>query len=326
MESLRLELQKKILSITPFTFDAIALEVFHFQYQNNKFYRNWVDLLGIEIKKVNTIEKIPFLPIGFFKSHIIKSLEWEEEKVFTSSGTTGAITSRHFVRSLDWYKQISKIGFEQFYGELKDFEFYALLPSYLEREGSSLVKMLADFIEISGNKGGFYLYNHEELLREISNASKKQKILVGVTYALLDLAEKATDLSKCTVMETGGMKGKRKEMIREDVHDVLCKDLKLNDIHSEYGMTELLSQAYSKGAGIFECTKTIKVLVREATDPLEILPNNKSGLINIIDLGNLDTCSFIATDDIGIVRNDQTFRVLGRMDGADIRGCNLMVS
>lgn len=326
MENVRNNLQTKILEIVPHQFDDIALELFNFQYKSNPIYKQWVDLLGVDISKIDTIGKIPFLPIQFFKSNIIKSLDWKEEKVFSSSGTTGSANSKHFIRSLDWYHKISKLGFEHFYSYIKNYSFFALLPSYLEREGSSLIEMIHYFIELSGNQGGFFLYNHDDLIDKIQKNISEKPLLIGVTYALLDLAEKDINLKNCIVMETGGMKGRRKEMVRPEVHELLSNGLNVNEIHSEYGMTELLSQAYSMDDGKFQCTPTMKVLLRDSTDPFTILTNQKSGLINVIDLGNIDSCAFIATDDIGIIENDGKFKIMGRLDGADIRGCNLMIS
>jgi len=326
MEKVRKNLQDKILGITPYQFDEIAIELFHFQYKSNTIYRQWVDLLGIDISKVDSVCKIPFLPISFFKSHTIKSLDWNEEIVFSSSGTTGSVNSKHFIRSLNWYHQISKLGFEHFYSNIENYSFFALLPSYLEREGSSLIEMIHYFIELSGNQGGFFLYNHDDLIDKIQKNITGKPMLVGVTYALLDLAEKDANLKNCIVMETGGMKGRRREIVRPEVHEILCKRLNVNKIHSEYGMTELLSQAYSMGDGKFQCTPTMKVLLRDSTDPITILTNQKSGLINVIDLGNIDSCAFIATDDIGTIENENKFKVMGRLDGADIRGCNLMIN
>jgi Acyl-protein synthetase, LuxE len=321
----RSRLQGEILKVTPDNFEHLALEVFRFQYVHNALYRAWVDGLHIASSKVLKLEQIPFLPISMFKTHSVQTGQWDAEKVFSSSGTTGQVTSNHPLRSVEWYQLIAKLGFEKFYGSLRDYAFFALLPSYLERSGSSLVMMVDDFIEASENPGGFYIYDHQRLLSEIALVPNKQVLLIGVTYALLDLAELRPDLSGCIVMETGGMKGQRKEMIREEVHEILSKGLQVPAVHSEYGMTELLSQAYSRGKGIFECANTLKIVVRESTDPMQILPPGRHGLINAIDLGNLDSCAFIATDDVGIVYPDGSFKVLGRMDGADVRGCNLMV-
>ncbi len=321
----RSRLQGEILKVTPDNFEQLALEVFRFQSAHNPLYRSWVDGLRVMPAKVKRLSQIPALPISMFKSHQIQTGDWEAEQVFTSSGTTGQATSAHYVRSVEWYHQIARRGFEQFYGSIDDFAFFALLPSYLERSGSSLVRMVDDFIISSRNLGGFFLYDHEKMLNEISLVQHDRVVLIGVTYALLDLCALQPDLSHCIVMETGGMKGQRREMIREEVHEILGKGLNVNEVHSEYGMTELLSQAYSKGNGIFACANTLQILIRESTDPLQILSPGRHGLVNVVDLGNLDSCAFIATDDVGIVYPDGSFKVLGRMDGADVRGCNLMV-
>ena len=324
MLSTRASLQAKILEVSASNFESVALEVFHFQYANNPVYHSWVAGLKVLPLEVKELSQIPALPISMFKSHQVQTGVWEAEKVFTSSGTTGQSTSAHYLRSLDWYHQIARQGFEQFYGSLQEFAFFALLPSYLERSGSSLVMMIDDFMRRSGNPGGFFLYDHAGMVAEMRSVQQKRVVLIGVTYALLDLCGLRPDLSECIVMETGGMKGQRREMIREEVHEILSKCLQVPMVHSEYGMTELLSQAYSRGNGVFECANTLKVLIRESTDPLEILSPGRHGLINAIDLGNLDSCAFIATDDVGIVYPDGSFKVLGRMDGAEVRGCNLM--
>ena len=325
----RNELKKAILEVTKNTFEATALAVFKYQYDYNKLYRQFVDLLKINPQTVNQIEKIPFLPISFFKNFEIKTDNWEAETVFSSSGTTGQVTSQHFVRDLALYEQVTTIGFAHFYKNIENYSVLALLPAYLERQGSSLVHMANHFINLSQQKNsGFYLYNYLELVETIqkNKIDKIPTLLLGVSFALWDLAEQfQLDLSNLIVMETGGMKGRRREITRSELHQIFNTSFQTKNIHSEYGMTELLSQAYSKGKGVFQTSPTMKVLTREITDALTLQKQGKVGGINIIDLANLDSCSFIATDDLGRVHKDDTFEILGRFDNSDIRGCNLMV-
>ncbi|MFC5271672.1 acyl transferase [Adhaeribacter terreus] len=314
-----------------FGFETLALEIFRFQAQENPVYRKYIQYLGIDPEAVFSLEKIPFLPIEFFKTQEVKTGKFEAETIFKSSGTTQQERSRHFVADVQFYLQNAELIFEQFYGKLTDFVFLALLPSYLEQGESSLVAMVDHFIKRSGQQEpGFFLYQFDALKNAIENAreSGKKVMLFGVTYALLDLAETVghTDFSDVIIMETGGMKGRRKEMIREELHAILKAAFKIRNIHSEYGMTELLSQAYSSGNGIFQVPKTMKILLRDLNDPFEINPNLRSGGINVIDLANIDSCCFIETKDIGKVYPDGTFEVLGRFDNSDIRGCNLLVS
>lgn len=310
-------------------FNRIALEVFTFQYTNNQVYQKFCDLLHRNPKNTCQLNDIPFLPISFFKEYQIKTNNLNKEDiVFTSSGTTGSQTSKHYVQDIQWYIQSYVKGFEYFYNDPADYTFLALLPSYLEREGSSLIFMMEDLIQKGQPKSGFYLNNHQELIDSLHQleAKNQKTILVGVTYALLDLIEKQNfQLKNTLIMETGGMKGKRKELIREELHEILCHGFGVEQIHSEYGMTELLSQAYSKGNGIFECPPWMKVMIRDTEDALSYLPNEKTGGINVIDLANINSCSFIATQDLGKKYNNETFEVLGRFDHSDIRGCNLMV-
>ena len=310
-------------------FNLTALKVFYFQYENNIVYREWVDSLNIEISKIQYYTEIPFLPISLFKTHKIKSFSNNEEIVFSSSGTTGMTTSKHYVKDLNIYKDSYRKGFEYFYGNIEDYTILALLPSYIEREGSSLIYMAEDLISLSKNeKSGFYLYNYNELytvLNELKN-SKKKVILLGVSFALLEFAESfKIEFPELIVMETGGMKGKRKELLREELHSILCSSFGVNKIHSEYGMTELLSQAYSKGNSVFNAPPWMKILIRDTNDPLSLQSNNKSGGINVIDLSNIYSCSFIATQDLGNIAADNSFEILGRFDNTDIRGCNLLV-
>lgn len=310
-------------------FEDLTFQIFKHQFNNNRVYRSFCDLLYKNPSDINKIEDIPFLPIQFFKSHQVVSSQNSIEKVFTSSGTTGSITSKHHVVSLNLYEASFKKGFEQFYGNRKDYTILALLPSYLEREGSSLVYMVEHLIKGSKSyKSGFYLNNLSELketLIELDTNGEKI-ILIGVSYALLNLIEMHNfNLKNTIVMETGGMKGKRKEIIKQELHSILKKGFGVESIHSEYGMTELLSQAYSKGQGIFECPNWMKILTRDTEDALTIQPIGKTGGINVIDLANINSCSFIATQDLGKAHSNNTFEIIGRFDNSDIRGCNLMV-
>jgi Acyl-protein synthetase, LuxE len=310
-------------------FEALALEVFRFQSTNNPIYKAYLEALNVNPLFIVSIKQIPFLPIRFFKSHAVQSTLFEPAAIFESSGTTGSINSSHLVKNLSLYEESFIRGFELFYGPVKEYCILGLLPSYLERNNSSLVYMVDKLIQLSKHpQSGFYLDEYEKLYIILSELEKrKQKIiLIGVTFALLDFAEKySLPLCHTIIMETGGMKGRREEMIRLQVHDSLKKSLGVSVIHSEYGMTELLSQAYSKGEGIFNCPPWMKVMVRDEEDPL-LVKENGSGVINVIDLANIYSCSFIATDDAGKINADGSFEVLGRMDGSDLRGCSLMVT
>jgi phenylacetate-coenzyme A ligase PaaK-like adenylate-forming protein len=310
-------------------FEKIALKTFRFQYENNLVYKEFCDLLQTNVSKVKSLEQIPFLPIQFFKSHHVVSNTNAIQQTFTSSGTTGMITSKHLVTDTSLYEESYRKGFSEFYGNIEDYVVLALLPSYLEREGSSLIYMVEDLIKLSNHdESGFYLHNHDELIKNliVLDQSGQNVILIGVTYALLDLIEKHQfQLQNTIIMETGGMKGKRKEMIREELHQQLCAGFGVNAIHSEYGMTELLSQAYSLGQGVFECPSWMHILVRDTEDALTYIPHGKTGGINVIDLANLNSCSFIATQDLGKKITNNSFEILGRFDNSDIRGCNLMV-
>lgn len=310
-------------------FEKIALKVFRFQYEHNLVYNEFCNLMNVNIQKIKSVQQIPFLPIQFFKSHAVVSNSNPIQETFTSSGSTGVITSKHLVTDVSLYEQSYRKGFSQFYGNIEDYVVLALLPSYLEREGSSLIYMVKDLILQSNNsESGFYLHNHEALIEKLKalDSSGRNVILIGVTYALLDLIEKQNfQLKNTIIMETGGMKGKRKEMIREELHEQLCTGFGVSAIHSEYGMTELLSQAYSLGEGIFECPSWMQILIRDTEDALTYLENGKSGGINVIDLANFNSCSFIATQDLGRKKLNTSFEVLGRFDNSDIRGCNLMV-
>ncbi len=310
-------------------FDKMALKVFRFQYENNLVYREFCDFLKTDVQKVKTIQQIPFLPIQFFKSHEVVSNSNPILTTFTSSGTTGMVTSQHLVTDVSIYEESYRKGFSQFYGNIEDYVVLALLPSYLEREGSSLIHMVDDLIQLSNHpESGFYLHNYDELIEKIIqlDQSGQNVILIGVTYALLDLIEKHSfQLENTIIMETGGMKGKRKEMIREELHQQLCNGFGVKSIHSEYGMTELLSQAYSLGDGIFECPSWMQISIRDTEDALSYVREGKTGGINVIDLANINSCSFIATQDLGKKYSNGSFEVLGRFDHSDIRGCNLMV-
>lgn len=309
-------------------FEAMALKVFRFQFENNSVYRSFCDLLYRHPSDIKSTEDIPFLPIQFFKSHEVVSAKDSTETTFTSSGTTGELTSKHLVTDLSLYKTSFRQGFRHFYGNIKDYTVLALLPSYLERNGSSLIYMVNDLITATKNvNSGFYLNNLEELANtlQILEQKKQKTLLIGVSFALLDLVEKfQLKLEHTTVMETGGMKGRRKEIIRQELHNILKQGLDVSQIHSEYGMTELLSQAYSKGNGIFECPPWLKILTRDTEDALTLQKTNRTGGINVIDLANINSCSFIATQDLGKVYGNGSFEIIGRFDNSDIRGCNLM--
>jgi len=327
-------------------FSKKVLEIFHYQYTNVFIYQNYVNYLGINPKEVKLLENIPFLPIELFKKEVIlDSISNHEYKslisytkpvnpnfdvLFSSSGTTGLNTSKHYVRSLELYEESFQNGFNQFYGDIKDYVLLALLPSYLERDGSSLIYMVQKLMERGHNlESGFYLDDLEGLRNQMEGLrERKQKtILIGVTYALLDFVEKFPDFwfPELIVMETGGMKGKRKEMVREELHQILNHAFKTSNIHSEYGMTELLSQAYSQGNGRFRCPPWMKVLIRETQDPFSYQEEGKAGGLNVVDLANIHSCSFIATQDLGKVYPDGSFEILGRFDHSDIRGCNLLM-
>ena len=310
-------------------FENLALQVFEHQSAECQVYANYLNQLDINPKSVNHFDQIPFLPIQFFKSHQIISANKKIDKVFLSSGTTGNEQSRHYVSDLNIYKLSYTKGFEIFYGDIKDYTILALLPNYLEREGSSLVFMVDDLIKKSKSpESGFYLNDLESLSAKLIQLNKRNEkvLLIGVSYALLDLVNKYKfHLKNTIIMETGGMKGRRKEMIREELHKILSLGFGVDRIHSEYGMTELLSQAYSKGNGIFETPPWMRIVVRDPEDPLTILPHSKTGGLNVVDLANINSCAFIATQDLGKTNANGTFEIMGRFDNSDIRGCNLMV-
>lgn len=306
-----------------------ALRIFQFQYANNTVYRSFCSHLHVDPKEVNTLEDIPFLPIEFFKTKKVVSTTEAPEIIFTSSGTTGSETSKHLVTDLALYQQSYLRGFEKYYGAIKDFCILALLPSYLERTGSSLIYMVADLISKSDHsQSGFFLNDYDALYERILalQQTKTKLLIIGVSFALLEFTEQYTlSLQNGVVMETGGMKGRRKELIRHELHQLLKKGFGTKEIHSEYGMTELLSQAYSKGQGIFDCPPWMKVLVRDTEDPFSFQKQGRTGGLNIIDLANVNSCSFIATQDLGKINENGGFEVIGRFDHSDIRGCNLMV-
>ncbi|MGI4805155.1 MAG: hypothetical protein ACRYFL_10315, partial [Janthinobacterium lividum] len=306
-----------------------ALQIFWFQADNCAVYKTYLSHLKIDPSEIKSLEAIPFLPIEFFRTHAVTSQNQNPEVTFSSSGTTGITTSQHLVTDVSWYKNSFKKGFELFYGDIKNYAFLALLPSYLERAGSSLIYMVKNLIaETETSNSGFYLYNDEELYQKLTQLQQQNQptVLIGVTFALLDFIEKyQLDFPELILMETGGMKGRRKEMIREELHQTLCNGFGVPAIHSEYGMTELLSQAYSLGEGLFYCVPWMKVLIRDTNDPFTLLPNGKTGGINVIDLANINSCSFIATQDLGKIHTNGMFEVLGRFDFSDIRGCNLLI-
>ncbi len=311
-------------------FENLSLEIFHFQYENIPVYRNFIHYLHINPHHIDRLTKIPFLPIEFFKSHNIITSGKKPEIIFESSGTTDGKISRHFVADLSLYEKSFSYCFETFYGNLHNYCLLALLPSYLERSGSSLVYMVNKLIKRTSHPmSGFYLNDYHKLisvLKELKSA-EIPIILLGVSFALADLAEKyKVDLSEVIFMETGGMKGRRKEIVRSQLHDMLTKSFNVKHVHSEYGMTELLTQAYSKANGIFQCPPWMKIFIRDSHDPQQIMPVNETGVINVIDLANIFSCSFLATSDIGRLQPDGSFEILGRMDNSDIRGCNLLIS
>lgn len=326
-----MSLKNQIFKIkTEKEFNELALDIFNYQFKNNLVYHQFCKHLNVRANKINCINQIPFLPIEFFKSHTIKSSEFIEEQVFLSSGTTGHNQSKHFVKDLTLYEASYHSTFRQFYGNVKDYCVLALLPSYLEREGSSLIYMVDDLIKKSNHpESGFFLENRSKLIEILhkTNKNEQKTLLIGVSFALLDLAEEyQIDLSNVIVMETGGMKGRREEITRGELHQILSKSFNTNTIHSEYGMTELLSQAYSKGNGVFKTPLWMKILIRDINDPFSLLENNKTGGINVIDLANIDSCSFIATQDLGKKNSCAEFEVLGRFDNSDLRGCNLLIN
>ncbi len=317
----------KVLQLAAAEFENIALQTFLYQYQNNKLYGQYANEVGKSPKNVKSLTDIPFLPIRFFKTHQVTCTAFIPEAMFESSGTTNSINSRHYIKDIALYRQGFTKTFEQFYGKVSDYCVIGLLPSYLERQNSSLVVMVDELISKSNHPdSGFYLYDHEKLYAVLQKAEQQQQktLLIGVTFALLDFAEKySLQLHHTIIMETGGMKGRREEWTRQQVHHFLQQKVGATTIHSEYGMTELLSQAYSTGSGIFHCPNYMKVLIRQDDDPFQV-SDSGDGILNVIDLVNIFSCAFIATDDIGKKYPDGSFEVAGRLDASDLRGCSLM--
>lgn len=338
---IRSELRQQVLALTAGQFEELAMEIFRYQAAHNPTYKEYISYRKTDVNRIERLTEVPFLPIQFFKSHLIRTGGSLAPLVtFESSGTSGTNTSRHQLHDTPLYKTISTSIFQQQYGELSQYHLLALLPSYLERNNSSLVYMIRHFIDQTASDfSGFYLKNTEELLKKLQFLAENQDgrpvLLMGVTFALLDLAESGYDLSflqkidNLLIMDTGGMKGRREELLREEVHDILTKQFGVAKIHSEYGMTELLSQSYSKGDGLFSPGFTMRILLREVNDPFSIVDHQmnlkKTGGINVVDLANLDSCSFIETQDLGRFGEEpDTFYIMGRFDNSDIRGCNLM--
>ena len=320
-------LKSSLHKINESTFDNHTIELFKYQATHNKLYQHFLDSLSIDPEKIKKVSQIPFLPIEFFKSHTIKTNEWEAEIVFESSGTSQLIRSKHYIQDLDFYHRHAEQLFEDVFGPLSGKTIVALLPSYLERQGSSLVSMADSFIRKSQSpKSGFYLNELDKLVDLLDNSKDEEVYLFGVTFALLDLATQyKLELGHVTIIETGGMKGRREEIIKEELYNLLEQNLGVQRIYSEYGMTELLSQAYGEN-GKFSQGNSMKVLIRDINDPYTLLTPGKTGGINIIDLANLHSCAFIETKDLGRLNEDGTFEVLGRFDNSDLRGCNLLVS
>ncbi len=310
-------------------FNALALDLFHLHAEKNAVYRAFLEGLKVDHRRIEEVEKIPFLPIGLFRNHDVLLEGLKPAVTFTSSGTTGTTTSRHLVPWPELYERSFLTSIRQFYGDPKGFRILALLPAYLERAGSSLVYMAEKLIALSGDPlSGTYLYKYQELPEVLKRSEEEQKptLLLGVTFALLDLAEQFPQPLKSTIMmETGGMKGRRREMVREEVHAKLKKAFGLEQIHSEYGMTELLSQAWSKGDGIYRCPPWMQVRIREVNDPFSRVEHGRTGGIDVIDLANIASCPFISTQDLGRGSSDGSFEVLGRFDHSDLRGCNLLI-
>ena len=322
---------ERILNLKKEQFESLALELFQFQSKANPLYREYLRIRRVNVEEVKSLDQIPFLPIRFFKDHPVICGKPEDFKHFySSSGTTGMITSKHYIWSEDWYLRHARQIFESTYGSLNDYHVLALLPAYLERPGSSLVAMAQHFIQVSDSEhSGFYLYNHDELLQKVNKLrhGSRKILLLGVTFALLDLAdsnEPLGPLDNLMVMETGGMKGRRKEMIREEVHDTLKSYFGVESIHSEYGMTEMMSQAYSKGQGKYQLPASVQIMLRDINDPWSWATRSQGG-INVIDLGNFHSCAFLETQDLGRFDEDGNLEVHGRIDNSEIRGCNLLV-
>ena len=328
-------IKNELFKVTELDFESLALKIFRFQYDQNTFYRQYCNAIRADKSSIQRLEQIPFLPIQFFKSKEITCTPFEPEAIFESSGTTGSVNSKHFVKDTGLYAESFLKTFDIFYGDITKYCIIGLLPSYLERKNSSLVWMVNELITRSGNhQSGFYLNEFEKLKIQLLQNEKagQRALLIGVTYALLDFFEKNPMELRCTtIMETGGMKGRREELTRKAVHQQLMLQAGVTEVHSEYGMTELLSQAYSKKDGVFQCPPWMRILLRSEDDPFEIHSAEKinrsftNGVVNVIDLANLYSCSFIATDDMGKLYRGGTFEVLGRLDNSDVRGCGLML-
>lgn len=322
------DLQEKVFGVNAAGFESLALDIFRFQAKENAVYRAYLQHLKVQPEEITSLSEVPFLPIEFFKTREVKSGNWGARQVFESSGTGYGVRSRHYVPDTAFYLEGTVKAFEGFYGPLSEYAILALLPSYLEREHSSLVAMVEHFIKKGKSElSGFFLYEQEALLKQLELARKKTNkiLLIGVSFALLDLAERGADLSGVVVMETGGMKGRRKEMIRPELHAILQEGLQVEEIHSEYGMTELLSQAYARERGLFECPPWMQVRMRDLNDPFSWVNFGRSGGVNVIDLANVHSCSFIETQDIGICHANGTFEIMGRFDNSEVRGCNLLL-
>ncbi len=328
MDTLR-ELKEKVLNAKRYNFEELALEIFRFQASQNEVYSSYLQYLKVQPRTVRHLEQVPFLPIEFFKRHRVFCKGLNPVLYFESSGTTGSNTSRHYLSDPDFYRQVCSNIFQYFYGDLRQYHLFALLPSYLERQHSSLVFMARHFAAQAAAPSGFFLHNQQELAADIANAAGQggKVLLLGVTFALLDFArDYPAHRPKLLIMETGGMKGRRKEMVREEVHESLCSAFAVPAIHSEYGMTELLSQFYSKALGVFEMSPWARILLRDITDPFSYEKHGKTGGINVVDLANIESCSFIQTMDLGTITRKGAFKVTGRFDTSDLRGCNLMIS
>jgi phenylacetate-coenzyme A ligase PaaK-like adenylate-forming protein len=322
--------RSQLYEVNEHSFTNIARQLFTFQSVNNPVYKTYLSHLGRKDREIGALEDIPFMPISFFKQHSVKTGAWTDEAFFMSSGTTGETTSTHHIADLSFYLQHSERCFQHFFGPLTGFHFFALLPSYLERKNSSLVAMMDYFINRSkSSASGFYLKDTEKLLKDLAKIrnSGRKAVLFGVSFALLDLAERIQpDLSDVLIVETGGMKGRRKELTRSELHDTLRNGLNASEIYSEYGMTELLSQAYSSGKEHFRSPPWMKIIGRDITDPLQKGLHNETAGINVVDLANFHSIAFIETEDLGKVYRDGSFEVLGRMDNSDVRGCNLLLA
>jgi phenylacetate-coenzyme A ligase PaaK-like adenylate-forming protein len=321
--------KKRLKYIDIDSYADLALELFNYQVINNPVYREYVKGIDVNPRKIERTEDIPFLPISVFKHRNVKTDNWKEEMIFRSSGTTGMKTSKHYIEDLEFYNEVTESIFKHFYRDPKGYVILALLPSYLERDHSSLIYMVDNLINLTNSEdSGFYLSNLEELndkIIELISSSTKKVMLWGVTFALLDYAEKyPMDLKETIIIETGGMKGRGEELVRAEVHEILRQKFNLDNIQSEYGMTELLSQAYALKDGVYQCPSWMRVFVREINDPFCLCEPGQQGVINIIDLANIHSCAFIATEDLGRVYKDGSFEVLGRLDNADMRGCNLL--